>query len=190
MTQNGLKFIFYPDRHGWTRIDPVDSVLTKNDGFDRNGLKTHFLPWLTWFDPYWSGGLGFDWKWRFWPKQLENSFFTLVDMVWPVLTRWARFWPKWRFLPETTWKLIFYPSRHGLTRIDPVELVFMERYGWPEKNIFLNFKLFLNFFWIFMNNNRNKTTFKKILVNPKLGYNNWYSIYHLTCQNWYEHKYS
>jgi hypothetical protein len=27
----------------------------------------------------------FDLKW------LENSFFTLVDMVWPVLTRWNRF---------------------------------------------------------------------------------------------------
>jgi hypothetical protein len=35
-----------------TRIDPVDSVLTR------------------------------------------NSFFTLIDMVWPVLTRWTRFWWK------------------------------------------------------------------------------------------------
>jgi len=117
LTQNDLKFIFYSSRHGWTRIDPVDSVLTENDGFDqnglkthflswstwfdpywpsglgfdRNGLKTHFLQWSTWFDPYWPGGLGFDQNDGFYPKRLENSFFTLVDMVWPVLTRWNRF---------------------------------------------------------------------------------------------------
>jgi hypothetical protein len=95
-------------------------------------------------------------------------------MVWPVLTRWTRFWSKWCFLPETSWKLIFYPGRHGLTRIDPVDSVLVENDGWLEKNIFLNFKLFLNFFGFFMNNNRNKITFKKILVNPELGYNNTY----------------
>jgi hypothetical protein len=81
LTRNGLKLIFYPGRHGLTRIDSVDSVLTENDGFDpkthfysvRHGLtridpvdsvlaendgfdpkrpETHFLPWLTWFDLY------------------------------------------------------------------------------------------------------------------------------------------
>jgi hypothetical protein len=31
LTQNGMKLIFYPDRHGLTRIDPVNSVLVKND---------------------------------------------------------------------------------------------------------------------------------------------------------------
>ena len=66
----------------------------------------------------------------------------------------------------------------------------MERCGLLEKNvfffiiflfiyyyfiIFFNFKLFLNFF-IFINNNKNKITFKKILVNPKLGYNNKHEI--------------
>jgi len=97
LTQNGLKLIFYPGRHDWTWIDPVDLVLIENDDFDpkrpensfftlfdmvwpvltrwdrfwpkmtvltRNGLKTHFLPWSTWFDSYWPGGLGFYWKWR------------------------------------------------------------------------------------------------------------------------------
>jgi hypothetical protein len=49
LTQNSLELIFHPGRHGWTRIDPVDSVLAENNGFD--------------------------------PKRLENSFFTLVDMV-------------------------------------------------------------------------------------------------------------
>ena len=106
MTQNDLKLIFYPGRHGLTRIDPVNSVLTRNDGFD--------------------------------PKTVWNSFFTLVDMVWPVLTRWNRF----------LWK-------------DAVD----------SRKIYFWIFLFLNFFWIFINNNRNKITFKKILVNPKLSYN-------------------
>ena len=52
LTQNGMKLIFYPGRHGLTRIDLVDSVLVKNDGFDPKRLETHFLPWSTWFDPY------------------------------------------------------------------------------------------------------------------------------------------
>jgi len=124
LTQNGMKLIFFSGWHCLTRIDSMDSVLTENDGFDPKQPETHFLPWSTWFDPYWPGGLGFDRKWRFWPetdwklifypgrhgltridpvdsllienddfdlKWLENSFFTLVDMVWPVLTRWNRF---------------------------------------------------------------------------------------------------
>jgi len=86
--------IFYPGRHGLTRIDPVNSVLVENDGFDPKRPETHFLPWSTWFNPYWPGGLGFGRKWRFWPETARNSFFTLVDMVWLVLTRWTRFWWK------------------------------------------------------------------------------------------------
>jgi len=134
--ENGLKLIFYPGRHGLTRIDSVDSVLTENDGFD--------------------------------PKTAWNSFFTLVDMVWPILTRWTQFWPKMTVLTRNGLKLIFYPGRHvltridsvdsvltendgfdrkthfllgrhGLTCIDPVESVLIERCGWLEKNIFLNF---------------------------------------------------
>jgi len=34
LTRNDPKLIFYPGRHGLTRIDLVNSVLTKNDGFD------------------------------------------------------------------------------------------------------------------------------------------------------------
>ena len=67
-------------------------------------------------------------------------------------------------------KLIFYPGRHGLNRIDLVDSVLTERCGWLEKNIFFEFSFFL-IFWIFINNNRNKITFEKILVDPKLGYN-------------------
>ena len=87
-------------------INPVNRVLTQKWWFDpkmtvstRNIMKTHFLPWSTWFDPYWPGEIGFLWKMTvltendgFDPKRHENSFFTLVDMVWPVLTRWTRFW--------------------------------------------------------------------------------------------------
>jgi len=135
LTRNGMKLIFYPGRHGLTRIDPVDSVLVENDGFDPKRHETHFLPWSTWFDPYWSGGLGFGRKWRFSPETAWNSFFTLVDMVRLILTRWTRFW----------WKDV----------VDSRKIYF-----W-----------ILNFFWIFMNNNRNKIKFRKILVNPKLGYN-------------------
>ena len=145
--------------------------MTENNSFDPKTTWNSFLPWSTWLDPYWLGGLGFDRKWRFWPETAWNSFFTLVDMVWPILTWWTRFWPKMTVLTRNDPKLIFYPDRYGLTRIDPVDSVLMERCGWLEKNIFLNFKLFLNFFWIFINNTRNKITFKKILVNPKLGYN-------------------
>ena len=47
-----MKLIFYPDRHGLTRIDPVNSVLIKNDGFDPKR-----------------------------PETARNLFFILVDMV-------------------------------------------------------------------------------------------------------------
>jgi len=97
-----MKLIFYPGRHGLTRIDPVNSVLVKNDSFDPKRPETHFLPWSTWFDPYWPGELSFGQKWRFWPETAQNSFFTLVDMVWPVLTRWTRFWPKMTVLTENS----------------------------------------------------------------------------------------
>ena len=130
-------------------INPVDRVLTKNNNFDPKWPETHFLSRSTWLDPYWPGGLGFNQKLRFWPEMAWNSFFIPVNMVWPVLTRWTRFWSKWCFLPKTSWKLIFYPGRHGLTRIDPVDSVLVENDGWLEKNIFLNFKLFLNFFGFF-----------------------------------------
>jgi len=121
-------------------------------GFDRKWwfwLETAWnsLPWSTWFDPYWPDGLGFDKKWRFWPETDWKLIF------YPDGHGLTQYWPggrgfdrKWRFWPKTAWKLIFYPGRHGLTYIDPVESVFMERCGWLEKNIFLNFKLFLNFF--------------------------------------------
>jgi hypothetical protein len=46
-----LKFIFYPDRHRLTRSDPIDLVFTENDGFDPKQPETHFLPRSTWFDP-------------------------------------------------------------------------------------------------------------------------------------------
>ena len=82
LTQNDMKLIFYPGRHGLTRIDPVNSVLVKNDGFDPKRPETHFLPWSTWFDPYWPGGLGFDGKMRltrekyFW---ILNFFLIFLD---------------------------------------------------------------------------------------------------------------
>jgi hypothetical protein len=108
LTQNVLKLIFYPSRYGWTCIDLVDSVLIENDGFDLKRPENSFLPWSTWFDPNWPNGIGFDWKWRFWP--------------------------------ETAWKLIFYPRRHGLTRINPVESVLIENDGFdterPENSFF------------------------------------------------------
>jgi len=126
LTQNGLKLIFYPGQHGRTRIDLMDSVLTENDGFDPKRLKTHFLPWSTWFDPYWLGGLGFDQKWRFWPKTHFLPWSTCFDPYW---LGGLSFDPKTHFLL----------GRHGLTCIDQVESVLMERCGWLEKNIFLNF---------------------------------------------------
>jgi hypothetical protein len=56
-------------------------------------------------------------------KRTENSFFTLVDMVWPVLTRLTRFWSKmmiltWNglkthFLPCSTWFDLYWPGGIG-----------------------------------------------------------------------------
>jgi hypothetical protein len=43
LTRNGLKLIFYPGQYGLTRIDPVDSVLKKNNGFDLKRLKNSFF---------------------------------------------------------------------------------------------------------------------------------------------------
>ena len=112
----------YNKRHEnsiFTLVDMVSPVLTPWNRFcvlwkmmvlTRNVTKTYFLPWSTWFDPYWPGWLGFD---------INDCF----DR-------------KWQFWPETSWKLIFYPGRHGLTRIDQVKSVFIERCGWFEKNIF------------------------------------------------------
>ena len=59
-------------------------------------------------------------------------------------------------------KLIFYPSRYGLIRIDLMNSFFMEKCGWPKKNIFLNFNFFL-IFLDFSKKNKNKITYKKIL---------------------------
>ena len=152
-------------------INPVDRVLIKNNNFDLKWPETHFSSRSTWLDPYWPGGLGFGRKWRFWPETARKLMFY---PGWPVLTRWTRFWSKMTVLTRNGMKLIFYPSWHGLTRIDqvdlvlvendgfdpkrpethflpwstwfdPVDSVLMERCGWLEKNIFLNFKFFLNF---------------------------------------------
>ena len=77
----------YDNRHGLTRIDPVKSVLIENDGFDPKQLETHFLPWLTWFDPYEPGELDLIGNDGFDPKQLETHFlpwstwFDPVDLV-------------------------------------------------------------------------------------------------------------
>jgi hypothetical protein len=123
LTQNGLKLIFYPGRHGRTRIDSMDSVLT------RNGLKLIFYPGrhgLTRIDSVDS-------------VLTENSFFTPVDMVWPVLTRWTRFWPKMTVLTRNGLKLIFYPGRHVLTRIDSVESVLTENDGFDPKTAWNSF---------------------------------------------------
>ena len=40
----GPKLIFYPGRHGLTRIDPVNLILVGNDDFDPKQPETHFLP--------------------------------------------------------------------------------------------------------------------------------------------------
>jgi len=42
----------------WTRFWSKMMILTWN------GLKTHILPWSTWFDLYWPGGIGFYGKMR------------------------------------------------------------------------------------------------------------------------------
>ena len=136
LTRNGPKLIFYPGRHGLTRIDSVNSVLVKNDGFDPKRPETHFLPWSTWFDLYWLGELGFDQKWRFWPETTWNSFFTLVDMFWPVLTRWTRFWPENSFFTWPTWFDLYWPG--GIGSYGKMRLT-REKYFW-----------ILNFFLIFL----------------------------------------
>ena len=120
-------------------IDPVNRVLVENDCFDPKQPETHFLPWSTWFDPYWPGELGFGQKWRFWPETARNSFFALVNMVWPVLTRWTRFWSKMTVLTRNSPKLIFYPGRPGLTRIDPVNSVLVRNDSFDPKQLETHF---------------------------------------------------
>jgi len=65
----------------------------------------------------------------------------------------------------------------------PVDIVWpvltrWNRFLWNDsvdsRKIYFWIFLFLNFFGIFINNNRNKITFEKITVDPKLGYNNMY----------------
>ena len=106
------------------------------------------------------------------PKRTENSFFTLVDMVWLVLTWWTWFWLKMTVLTRNGLKTHFLLWSTWFEPYWPDGIGFYGKMRLTRENIFLNFKFFLNFFWIFMNNNRNKITFKKILVNQKLGYNN------------------
>ena len=154
--------------------------MTENNSFDPKWPETHFLPRSTWFDPYWLGGLGFD------PKTAWNSFFTLVDMVWPVLTRWTRFWPETAWNSFLPWSTCFDPYWLGGLGFDPKTHFYLVDMVWPvltrwnrflwkdavdSRKIYFWIFLFLNFFWMFINNNRNKITFEKILVDPKLGYN-------------------
>jgi hypothetical protein len=143
--------------------------MTENNSFDPKWPGTHFLSRSTWLGPYWLGGLGFD------PKTAWNSFFTLVDMVWPVLTRWTRFWPKMTVLtrkrPEThfftlvdmVWPVLtrwtrFWPKITVLTRklifyladmVWPV-LTRWNRFLWKDavdsRKIYFWIFLFLNFF--------------------------------------------
>ena len=111
------KLIFYPGQHGLTRIDPVKSVfLWKMMVLTRNVTKTHFLPWSTWFDPYWPDGLGFDKKWRFWLKIT-------------VLTRNVM---KTHFLPWSTWFDPYWPG----------EISFYGKMRLTREKYILNFKLF------------------------------------------------
>jgi len=54
LTQKYLKFIFYTDRHGLTRIDLVDSVFIENDILTQNNPKLISYPdrhGLTCIDP-------------------------------------------------------------------------------------------------------------------------------------------
>jgi hypothetical protein len=134
LTSNTEKYFF-------TCINPVNLVLKKIIVFYPKWLETHFLSRLTWFDSYWPDGL--------WSEIAWNSFCIPVDMVWLVLTWWTRFWPKMLILIQNGMKLIFYPNRYGLIRIDLMNSFFMEKCGWPKKNIFLNFNFFFNFFRFF-----------------------------------------
>ena len=148
----------------WTRFWPKMTVLT------RNGLKLIFYPGrhgltsIDSMDSVLTENDGFD------PK----THFYLADMVWPVLTRWTRFWPKmtvltWKrpethFLPWSTWfdpywlgglgfdrKWRFWPKTHFLpwsTCFDPYWLGGIGSYGkmrlTREKYIF-EFSFFLIF---------------------------------------------
>ena len=87
---------FEPLDRGWTNHAAVIGLICK---LIENYVET--LEKKTFYG-YQPGGLGFDRKWRFWPETAWNSFFTLVDMVWPVLSRWTRFWP------ETVWNSFFF----------------------------------------------------------------------------------
>jgi len=139
LTQNGLKLIFYPGQHDRTRVDLMDSVLTENDSFDPKRLKTHFLPWSTWFDPYWLGGLGFDRKWRFWPKTHFLPWSTCFDPYWLGglgFDRKWRFWPENSFFTWPTWFDLYWPG--GIGSYGKMRLT-------REKYIF-EFSFFLNFF--------------------------------------------
>ena len=62
LIQNSLKLNFYFGQQGFTRINPVDSVLTKNDDFYPKRPETQFLPQSIWFALYWPDGLSFDQK--------------------------------------------------------------------------------------------------------------------------------
>jgi hypothetical protein len=77
---------------------------------------------------------------RFWPETAWNSFFFLVDMVWPVLTRWTRFWSK------TAWNSFF-------TLVDMVGPVLTQWNRFLWKDAVESRKVFfwiLNFFLIFL----------------------------------------
>jgi hypothetical protein len=73
-----MKLIFYPGRHGLSRIDPVNSVLVKNNGFDPKLIfypGRHDLTRIDLVNSVLVKNDGFD------PKRPETHFFTLVDMV-------------------------------------------------------------------------------------------------------------
>jgi hypothetical protein len=86
--------------------------------------------------------------------------FTLVNMVWLVLTRRTWFWLKMTVLTWDGSKLIFYPGRHGLTCIDLVNLVLIWKWKLIREKYILKF---WKFSFFFMNKNRNKITYKKII---------------------------
>jgi len=71
-------------------------------------------------------------------------------MVGPVLTGWTWFWPKMTVLTRNGLKLIFYPSQHGLTRIDRVHSVLTKNDGfdpkWPETH-FLSWSTWFDPYW-------------------------------------------
>jgi len=139
LTRNGMKLIFYPGRHGLTRIDTMESVLTENDDFDWNGLKTHFLHWSTWFDRIDPVGSVLT-------RNSMKLIFILVNMVWPVLTWWTRFWPKMMVLTRNGLKTYYF------TLIDMVWPVFTQWNWFLWKNAVDSRKIYfwiLNFFYFF-----------------------------------------